>query len=103
MSVAGAARAGSTATTGRAAAVARTSKAFLVVSDLDHAKALDNCADAAQYVKVVRIRKAHKPVSHVPADVSIIHVETMPNHIAGMFAPAQAKFCFTENKIQDSG
>ena len=50
VAVAGAARAGSAAATGSAQAVARASEAFLVVSDLDHAKTLQNCPEAAQYV-----------------------------------------------------
>ena len=103
MSVAGAARAGSAAATGRAAAVARTRKPFLVVPDLDHTEALGNCADAAQYVNVVRIRTAHKP-AHSPAGVSVIHVETMSNHIAGMFAPgAPIVIEYQRNDLSSSG
>ena len=104
MSVAGAARAGTAAATGRATAVARTRKTFLVVPDLDRTEALGNCADAAQYVNVVRIRTAQKPVTHSPAGVSIIHVETMPNHIAGMFAPgAPIVIEYQRNDLSSSG
>ena len=74
------------------------------VSDLDHTKALGNCADAAQYVNVVRIRKSQNPVAHIPADVSIIHVETMSNHIAGMFAPgAPIVIEYQRNDLSSSG
>ena len=48
--VAGAARAGSAAASGRATTVARARETLLVVADLDDAEPLNNCVDAAQYV-----------------------------------------------------